>query len=236
MKIVLCDDNEVILSENQKRVEEYIKKKNLQASVVIFKKVEDLYDYVKKNYIDIAILDILMGADNGIVAAKKINYFQPSCQIIYLTSYLEYATEIYDTKHNCFVLKNQFEERLDEVMERAIKTQEREEKKIIISGGKNTYVIPEKNILFVERNQRHTIVHTDDDLEYKTKEKLDEIEKLLDETRFMRCHNSYVVSMMHIKQYSRTSVLLDNDLDISISRQYIAPVRDQFLLWCNQQV
>lgn len=235
MKIVLCDDNELVLAENAKHLQQYISQQDITATIHAFSKVEELFDYARKNYIDIAILDIEMGDENGIEVAKKLNNTQPNCQVIYLTSYLEYATEVYDTKHNCYVLKGQFTDRIDEVMKRVIKAQEVEEKKIIIPCGKNTCIIPEKNIIFVERDQRYTVIHTDDGEEYKTKEKLDDVEKLLDETRFMRCHNSYVVSMMHIKQYSRTALLLDNDMDISISRQYISQSRERFLVWCNQQ-
>lgn len=235
MKIVLCDDNKVILNQNKCIVVDALKKLGQDMEVLAFSKTAEVLEYAKKSYIDIAILDIEIDENSGIDVAKRLNYLQPSCCVIFLTNFLEYATEVYETTHNNYVLKGQFAERAESIIEKAIKSQEDSQKKVFISDGKTTFVVPEKEIVYIERNQRYTIIHTDKGEEYKTKERVDEVERLLDKEKFTRCHNSYIVSMMHIKQYSRTMIVLDDGLEINVSRQYIGSVRDQFLEWSDKQ-
>ena len=47
----------------------------------------------------------------GIDAAKQINLIQPSAQIIFISSYLEYFSDVYETEHLYFVLKSQMAQR-----------------------------------------------------------------------------------------------------------------------------
>lgn len=233
MKILICDDNEIILKKYKMILEGYLDAHNICFTLNLFSTPDRVLLFAKHNYIDLAFLDIELAGENGIELAKKLNYLQPGCQIVYLTNYLEYATEVYDTRHNAYVLKKQFPERVAQVMEKVLASMKRDEKKIAISDGKNMFLLLEKELVLVERCQRYTILHMENGEKYKTKEKLLEVEKLLDKKLFMRCHNSYLVSMMHIKQYRRNAVLLDNDTEITISRQYIKPVREQFLGFCD---
>ena len=54
---------------------------------------------------DIAIVDIQMDEMSGIELAKRINTVLPQCAIIFATSYLSFATDVYETEHAYFILK-----------------------------------------------------------------------------------------------------------------------------------
>lgn len=57
-------------------------------------------------------MDIELELDNGIQVAGMLNEKWPDCAIIYVTNYLFYAIDIYQTEHIYFVLKEQFEKGL----------------------------------------------------------------------------------------------------------------------------
>ena len=47
----------------------------------------------------VAVLDIVLGGANGITLAENLNRILPDCSVIYLTAYLQYAPEVYTTRH-----------------------------------------------------------------------------------------------------------------------------------------
>lgn len=83
------------------------------ADISCFDSSEALLQAVVSGYApDIAVLDIQMGEMDGISLAKRLNALTPSCRIIFVTSYLAFATEVYSTEHVYFILKSQIDERI----------------------------------------------------------------------------------------------------------------------------
>ena len=116
---------------------------------------------------DIAIMDIEFEKDsyNGINLSAAINKLLPSTQIIYLTNILEFAPDVYDTRHCYFVLKANMELMLPRAFEKAeniINKNENVGVMEIVSDGRRM-LIPQKDIVYVERVQRKLIIHTQND-------------------------------------------------------------------------
>lgn len=80
---------------------------------------KELLDY-QDIPLDAVFLDIELGRQNGIMIAKKLNRIRPNCRIIYMTNYLHYATEIYNTEHIWFVVKKQFRDKIGEIINRIL--------------------------------------------------------------------------------------------------------------------
>ena len=59
----------------------------------------------------IALLDICMPEQEHPFGAKH-EALRAFCQIIFLSSYLSYATEVYETEHIYFILKSQLHQRI----------------------------------------------------------------------------------------------------------------------------
>lgn len=66
---------------------------------------------------DILLLDIELGKENGIDLALKVNEITPYTQIIYITAYMQYVSDVYQSKHTYFIDK----EKLDKYFPQAIK-------------------------------------------------------------------------------------------------------------------
>ena len=69
---------------------------------------------------DIIFMDINLenSSASGIDLIHKVNFLNPSCQVIYISQYLEYASDVYDTRHTYFMNK----ERLSELLGKALHT------------------------------------------------------------------------------------------------------------------
>lgn len=110
---------------------------------------------------DIAVLDIQMGEMDGISLAKRLNALTPSCRIIFVTSYLAFATEVYSTEHVYFILKSQIDERIGSALEKAVSAIDADRGSgamlpVKVRGG--TELIPVKDVKYVERLGRKTHV------------------------------------------------------------------------------
>ena len=68
----------------------------------------------------IALLDICMPDSSGIELAQRLHEKLPRCQVIFVSSFLDYATSVYDVEHVYFILKSQMAQRLGPALRRAM--------------------------------------------------------------------------------------------------------------------
>lgn len=106
---------------------------------------------------------------------------------------------------------------------------------VTVHRNKNSYVISKWQILYVERDKRDTYIYlggAGDPL--KVSDKLDDVDRWICGETFVRCHNSFIVNLNYIAQYSKTSFLMKNGAEIPISRSHQKEVKEKFLIWESQ--
>lgn len=229
MKIGICDDEPRILEETKSILEAYLNG-SANHSVISFLTSADLLSFAKKDRLDLVFMDIELKETTGIAAAKKLSLILPDCQIVYLTNYIDYAVDVYETDHCYYLLKGQLKDRLPDVMKKVESRLKMLHEHLIIDSKSRKYVIPSREICYIESNKHLTFVHTQTE-SIETAEKLDNIADRLNSTTFVRCHKSYLISLNYIKTYSRQKFTLKQDIEIPISRRYIKSAKEAFLLW-----
>ena len=206
----------------------------LTMEIRCFATAEELLEY-KDTPLDAVFLDIELGRKNGIFVAKKLNKTKPNCKIIYMTNYLHYATEIYNTEHIWFVVKKHFQDKVGEIISRILREFESKTSRIVLKTLKNEVIsIVPSDIYYLEREKRGTRVVTVWD-EYHVKERMSDIVPQLSELDFSQCHNSYVVNFRHVKELQKDMYILYGEADkeqiVQISRRYVQKTREDFLKW-----
>ena len=73
--------------------------------VAKFSDCEEALDFVKKNYVDIAFLDINMRGMGGLALAEKIVAARPGCKIVFCTGYEEYAIPAFKLHASGYLMK-----------------------------------------------------------------------------------------------------------------------------------
>lgn len=234
-KIVACDDREECLLCIQKVVEQnYF----AQATITLCKNGFSTVDYIceiAKGNVDILMLDIDLGDDNGIEIAELIKQKYPHIKIIFFTGHIDYVRDIFEAEPCFFIVKPMSEERIIQAIDKAISLiqVERQFCISIISRGeiRNLQL---SRIRFVE-NRNRTLIIREQNLDCEVHMKLADLQKQLPDN-FFRCHQSYIVNLSHIRELTLLGAELYSGEIIPVSRSRYADTKKAFLHYLQANV
>lgn len=237
LRIAICDDEKKWLQKAAEIISRYAQTKGYGVEIIAFQSMEEILAY-EGNMPEAVFMDIELQDGNGIQAVSLLNQKWKDCMIVYVTNYLFYATDTYETEHIYFVLKDEFEKRLEAVFLKILDMRKRIEKKWrfkIIGGATREVLLSSGEILYFERDKRHTRIHTESGI-YEIWEKIVDLEEILSQKDFVRCHNSYIIYLPAIREISSDHVTMKNGVEISVSRFYAAKTKKKFADWAVEEV
>ena len=89
-------------------------------------------------------------------------------------------------------------------------------------------LIPYNDIQYVESSNSKCILHSKGGATYNIYKRLDTIEQELNDPRFLRSHQSFLVNMDYIRQADKHFELLTGDI-VSIRQRDLKAIRQQYL-------
>ena len=99
--VILVDDERLILSGEVPVVRRVLP----GAEVTGFSRPNDAIAYAEKNRVSLAFLDIEMGKISGLDVCRRLLEINPRTNVIFLTSFMEYSYDAWDTGACGFILK-----------------------------------------------------------------------------------------------------------------------------------
>lgn len=219
MNIGICDDNELHLNFIADIVQKHFSiSKDILVETLKPEQLADRINEMSCPY-DILITDIDLGLYHGVELAKGIQKINPACIIIFISNYLNLATEVYEVPHIYFVLKTDAAYRLPTALEKAMTVMDDRRNNVITLHYQNVDTfLPLKEITYIEAYGRYLHFH-DLQQSYKCIQTLRTISKELTPS-FYQCHKSYIVNMDYIRSISRMKCLLSTGIEIPISQTY----------------
>lgn len=230
LKIAICEDSEIFVE---------IIKKNIET---ILKVPYELHPFLSgKEFItslpeigcpyDIVFLDISLGEEtvSGIELGQIINGENPRTQLIFISQYLEYASDVYSTKHTYFIYKNRLNEYLPAALDAALKNLQTNEEQFLTLKIRHSHIrIAVNDILFLERNLRETFIYTKSET-YTVRDKLNILQQQLPDF-FVCCHRSFLVNLHAVSRLQHTEITLTTGQQIPVSRAHYENVKKSFSL------
>jgi two-component system, LytTR family, response regulator len=163
-------------------------------------------------------------------------------EIIFVTAHNEYTLQAFHYSAVDYLMKPIDEDLLVDAVRRAVKrievksinnnvtallhnlqrSQVPHEMKLCISSIKGFQVVDVKNILFCEASGSYTNFYFTDKNLICSAKAIHEYEELLADAGFIRIHKSYLVNLLHVKEYIRGeggSVILSNNQEVEVSRR-----------------
>lgn len=227
--ITICDDQQDALEELEHLILQEYNDVEVRCVNDLMRYGQDL-ESKQEELPDILILDIKWEEDDmtGIDWAVKLQKCFPALKIIFLTGYIDYATDIFTARPSYFLTKPIQKEKLCEAIDRVMQDLEKEnENPLVLQVSGELQVINPSDVLFIE-SKKHELIIYDMDKENRVWMKLDEMLVRLPDS-FIRIHQSFAVNASYIKKFSPDGVVLLNDLNLPVSRSRYSKAKNRFL-------
>lgn len=226
-KIAICDDFEQDAKYIASAVNKWAEKERILLDVEVFPSADSLlFHYADHKDFDIMLLDIEMPSMSGIELAKKIRLENDAVQIIFITGFIDYIAEGYDVAALHYLMKPLSEDKLSEVLNRAVLKIRKNEKSLFLSISGEMVRILIYQIKYLEVQQNYVTVHAKKD--YTVKKTLGEFESELDE-RFYRIGRSFIVNLSCIDKITKNSVHLSDGSVIPLPRGQYESLNKAFI-------
>ena len=215
-RIAICDD----AAEDREYVSGLVDRWAARRGVVVrrsaFPSAENfLFRAEDEGSFDILLLDIEMGAMDGVTLAKKLRGSNETLQIVFITGYSDYIAEGYEVAALHYLMKPVKEEKLFSVLDRAVDKLRRDEKALNLEAAGQMVRVPIYSIRYADVQGNYVTVHAADD--YTAKMTLSELGKALDD-RFYRVGRSAIVNLTRISRVTKTDIYLNDGSVIPLPR------------------
>lgn len=226
-KIAICDDMDQDAQYIASVVDEWALKENITVNIEKFPSAESfLFYYAEHKDFDILLLDIEMKSMNGIDLAKRIRKENDGVQIIFITGYTDYIAEGYEVSALHYLTKPLSDNKLSEVLGRAVLKIRKNEKSLFLSLSGEMMRIPIYEIKYLEAQKNYVTIHGKED--YTVRKTLGEFERELDE-RFYRMGRSFIVNLSCVDKITRSGVYLSDGAVIPLPRGQYEPLNKAFI-------
>ena len=217
IKIAVCDDEHQQTEYIKSLVNKWADANNIKVTVDMFENAENFkFAWSESKAFDILLLDIEMGGQNGVELARDLRKTDEKLVIIFITGFADYISEGYDVSALHYLMKPVKEDKLFEVLDKAVKTLTQINKSLVLTVDSETYRVPLSEIRYIEAQDHYVVIRAVSQ-EYKTKMNLSDIEKSLDNS-FFRCQRSFIVNLKFVYKITRTFIVLDDMTEIPLSR------------------
>lgn len=221
-RIAVCDDNTVDLELNCSILERWAAMRGVELQTLTFPSAESfLFCYAEDKAFDVLLLDIEMGAMDGVTMAKAIRADNQAIQIIFVTGYSDYIAEGYEVAALHYLLKPVGEEKFFAVLDRALEKRKRDERCLTLESGGSLVRIPLYEIRYLDVHQNYVTVHGKED--YTVKRTLGEFERELD-NRFYRVGRGQIVNLAYVRRITRVDIYLSDGTVLPLPRGAYEPL------------
>lgn len=220
IEIYLLDDDPVFLRTFSRALEQFLSRQSHPFHLSAFTDGSTLLTQAgSARQLDLLISDIDLNteATSGLMVAQQLRRRFPDCSIIYLTAFLEFATEIYDTRPLYFILKEEYMHRIPAAMQIFFRDYTARQDILSVTSGRDRCVLRLRDLIYCERVGRKTnLVCTDRQL--LVPDPISELMDKLPANRFIICHQGYIVGLAYVESYRRYLISLSTGRELPISR------------------
>ena len=232
IRIAICDDEKKILDEVSGYIKSYAEKKNKkELEVFRFDSARSLVGALEDGRaFDVFFLDVYIGDEMGTVLAREIRKFGIEGPIVFATTSLEHAPESYETGTLRYLIKPIDQAKFYEAMDAALASAEKIGQRLIKLKTENgVESINASHIMCSEAHDHYQYVTLLCGTQLKVRLTVAELFATFSKYGgFIRVGSPYIINLRHVKNVSRTEVLLYNNRVIQIPRGKYTEIKNAF--------
>ena len=221
-RVAIVDDSRTDAEFVQRILNSWAEQRQANIQAEVFPSAEAfLFRYAEDKEWDILLLDIEMGAMDGVTMAKRVRQDNEAVQIVFITGYSDYIAEGYEVAALHYLMKPVNREKLLTVLDRALEKRKQEERYLNLEAYGEMVRIPFYEIRYLDVHQNYVTVHAKAD--YTVKRTLGDFEKELDE-RFFRVGRGMILNLKYIQRVTKTEVRLSDGTVLLLPRGAYEPL------------
>lgn len=222
--IAICDDEKEFVASLSGLLKQYAAETGEEIKITPYYDGMELIEKYDTT-IDLIFLDIQMRLLNGLRAAEHIRRMDEGVGIIFLTTLTQYGLEGYKYQAANYIIKPMKYVRLKAEMDQWLKKRRPEEDPAIpVSNDTGKYKVFLRSLKYVETFNRSLLLHTESE-DIICHKSMKEMEQILQDKGFVRCHTSYIVNLSYIKGVKKLEIELVTGEKIPVSQ----PKRKEFM-------
>lgn len=237
MKAILVDDEPDGIRTLQKMLNTYCPQVEIVATCQSAAAAKKQIEVVRP---DVVFLDIQMPGTTGIELLAEIENMD--FQVVFVTAHNEYILQALQYSAADYLLKPVDEDRLIEAVQRVERRIEAEKKddvtnallhnlaqkgnpaemRLCLPTLKGFIVLKLDEIIYCEAERSYTVFHLSNNKNVTVSKPLVDYDSLLRDTSFLRIHKSYLINLVHVREYQRGEgglVIMSNGDEIEVSRR-----------------
>lgn len=211
------------------QVSEILKEKGVNFEIAAFFSGEELLTHIGEETaaFDLFLLDVFMKEVSGVDTAKAIRRTNDSAAIIFTTASERYVFSGYEVQALQYLLKPIDRQALTAAL--AVDLKRRYENRYFVfkSGGMTQKVLY-SDIEYLESAVNSVKLVTKQGA-YKIYDQISNIESLLPQQSFCRCHRGFIVNLRKVSKMNAQSFTTDQGTVIPIGKTYAEATGDAFL-------
>jgi two-component system, LytTR family, response regulator len=241
MKAILVDDEPIGMTTLKKMLELHCPDLEIAATCT---NAFDAEQKIKDMQPNVVFLDVKMPGKSGLDLLEGLT--EKNFEVVFVTAHYEYMLQALRFSATDYLLKPVDEDELVEAVQR-VKQRLRQgkndrqiealqhniskagfpmEMRLCLPTQKGFTIVKLDEIIYCEAQRSYTEFHLINNKNILVSKPLFDYERLLSGTVFLRVHKSYLINMLHVKEYIHGGrVIMSNDIEIEVSRRK----KDQFL-------
>lgn len=230
MRILVCDDDKLIVEQLQKYIKNYFEKNHIKSpKLICFSDGESLLADTGDK--DIVFLDIEMSGMNGIYVGNELKKANDKVIIFIVTSYSEYLDDAMRFHVFRYLSKPLDKQRFFRNMKEAIDLYNTMTIRLPVETKQGVHTLSASSIIAVEAQRRKVIVHTSL-RDFESVRNMQYWLELLPKNCFFQTHRSFIINFEHVTDFDHTLVhMADNQFHAYLTKRKYSAFKEAYLLY-----
>ena len=217
MRILICDDDALIIEQLQKYIKIFFENIGVKCpELIYFSDGESLL--ADKGEKDILFLDVEMPGMNGIYVGKELKKKNENIIIFIVTSYSEYLSKPLD------------KQRFFRNMKDAVDLYNTMTVKIPVETKQGVHTLLASSVIAVEAQGRKVTVHTTL-CDFESTHNMQYWLELLPKNRFFQTHRSFIINLEHVTDFDRNLVHMSDNQSAYLTKRKYSAFKEAYLLY-----
>lgn len=219
--VLVIDDNSQAAKGSIEAIQNFVPKEQIQYA----QNAAEAMQILREGQTRLVFLDIDMPDTSGFSLADYLDTHYKGIPYVFLTGYADFALQSYEHEPLDFLTKPVDVIRLQKTFDRFEARGERGASgKVAVQTAQGFALLSPETILYIAKEGRKNFIYCDSGQTYEVGHTLGELEVILEEYGFFRCHQSYLVPFERIERVSMSGfgktygAVLEDGTTVPVSR------------------